>query len=426
VPRRRISDKQRYANQFATVSARLESVEPFCRHFERCGGCNLQDLRYADQVAAKRQVFWRLIGKMKARWALRGVLPGLEASPLPTGYRQRMDFVFAFGRAGLRGSGFDDVIELEECHLVDQPGWRCFHQARAWARELAIPDYDPRQRTGQLRYASLRCNRAGEVLLSLITRDRTHDDAVAELARRVLAQGLAVGVHQLLNPGKADRSDGAPHRHWGAAEIEERLGDLRFGIAPTTFFQANPAIAERAYAHIADWLAPLRPALGLDLYSGTATIAAQLARSCRRVIAVEHDPANQAPARANLARNGIANVDYRLQDVAAFLRDFREPVDALVLNPPRGGVGPKALAPIVELAPERIAYMSCNALSFLEDAKRLATGGYRCERLWVLDMFPQTRHFEVLACFARRHADDPPEPHPERGEAPIDFLTDRD
>ncbi|MDA3959351.1 MAG: 23S rRNA (uracil(1939)-C(5))-methyltransferase RlmD [Planctomycetota bacterium] len=408
VRRKRIPEKQKYAHQFAKVTEEAVRIAPRCQHFGHCGGCTLQDLDYADQMAAKRQVFWRLIGKLKVRWALRGIMPEVEASAEPFGYRQRMDFVFAFGKSGMRGSGFDDVVDLQECHLVGAPGWRAFSRARELAVAAGIPDYDYLAHAGQLRYAVLRCNRAGEVLLALVTRDRDHDAQLEQVAQTLLAEGLVVGVHHLINEARRDSSMGASVRHWGQEQIEERIDELRFLIGPNTFFQANPAIAERAYRHIADWLAPLKPTLGLDLYSGTGTIAAILSRSCQRVIAVENNPHNQAPAEANFAANGITNIDYRLEDVAVFLKTFTEPVDALVLNPPRGGVGAKALAPIIALGPERIAYMSCNALTLLEDCRTLGPH-YQPAAIWVLDMFPQTRHFEVLICFEKRVAelDDP-------------------
>jgi 23S rRNA (uracil1939-C5)-methyltransferase len=358
------------------------------------------------------------------RWALRGVLPEVEASPRPLGYRQRMDFVFAFGRSGMRGSSFSDVVDLEECHLIGQPAWRAFERTRVLARELDIPDYDLIEQTGQLRYAVLRCNRADQVLLNLVTRGREHDAAIAELAQRLLGEGLVVGVHHLIVSQPSDTSFGEPVAHCGQAELEERLGELRFLIGPNTFFQANPWIAERAYAHITAWLAPVQPRLGLDLYSGTGTIAALLSRSCQRVIAVENNPANHQPATDNFAANGITNVDYRLQDVKRFLADFDEPVDVLVLNPPRGGVGAAALAPIIALGPQRIAYMSCNAFTLLEDCRSLGPH-YEAKAIWVLDMFPQTRHFEVLVCFEKRTGDfviEAPEPGGEDGREPIDFL----
>lgn len=398
---RKISEKRKYGNQFRTVCRDLPRVTPRCRHAGRCGGCRLQDVAYADQVAAKVRVFWRLIGKCKVRWALRGVLPEAVASPEPFGYRQRMDYVFAFGAAGLRGADFADVVELEECHLVRPPGWRAFARARELARAHGVPDYDYRAHRGQLRYAVIRCNRAGEVLLSLVTRDRGHDAAIAAIAGRLLAEGLAVGVHHLCNDRRSDTSAGEPVACWGAATIAERLGAVRMRIGPGTFFQANPAVAEEAYARIADWLAPVRPRLGLDLYSGTGGIAAFLAGCCERVVAVESDPGNRDAALATFADNGIDNVDYRVAEVSAVLRSWDEPVDVLVLNPPRAGVGAAALRPVIDLAPARIAYMSCNALSLLADCRVLGPY-YRPVSIAVLDMFPQTHHFEVLICWQRR------------------------
>ena len=174
---------------------------------------------------------------------------------------------------------------------------------------------------------------------------------------------------------------------------------MRFELGPNSFFQANPAIAEQAYSEMRDWLQGSE--YGLDLYTGTGTIACLLSQVCRKVEAVELDPANIELAEQNIERNDITNVALHKADVSAWVADFNGDIDAMVLNPPRAGVGQAVCETVLRLAPQRLAYMSCNPLSLLRDWQVLRRH-YEIASITVYDMFPQTRHFETVICCQRR------------------------
>ena len=152
-----------------------------------------------------------------------------------------------------------------------------------------------------------------------------------------------------------------------------------------------------------DWIGQRH--YGLDLYTGTATIACLLSQCCDQVDAVEMDPANVALAQQNITRNDISNVTIHAADVTKWVADRLDQlvgkVDAMVLNPPRAGVGEKTCQTVLEVAPERLAYMSCNPLSLFRDWQVLHQA-YEIVTITVYDMFPQTRHFETVVCFQRR------------------------
>jgi 23S rRNA (uracil1939-C5)-methyltransferase len=186
--------------------------------------------------------------------------------------------------------------------------------------------------------------------------------------------------------------------------IIEEMNGLPLAIGPNVFFQSNPAVAEKAYAAIRAFA----PACAetLDMYSGVGSIAATLAHAdgagdARRVTAVENIPENVALAETNFRNNGIATIDLVQDDssryLAALAADPGRPRPGMVVvNPPRPGVEGDGMRAIGELAPERLAYLSCNPFTLLRNLADILDK-YRVRSLELYDMFPQTRHFESLA-----------------------------
>ncbi len=413
--------------------------DPVCRHFGVCGGCEYQHVPYARQTAAKVAVFRDLA----ARHGVDGLLPLNElpivASPQEFGYRQRMDYVFAFGKAGLRERGSHKfVVALEECPLLGERGFAAFRRASELAQELGLESYNYLRNDGYLRYLVVRqCREStgAQVMLSLVTKSRAHEQAIETIAQALLNEGLAQSVHWLLQETISDVSFGDPLRHWGEECIVETYAGKQFRIGPNTFFQANPAVAEQAYARIAQFAAEVSAQKGggiqaVDAYSGTGVIAQLIAPGCGNVAAVENVPDNVRLARENLQHNGIANVTLYEEDAGQFLAAGSVRPELLVVNPPRTGLGPKAVAALRKVAAPYLAYMSCNPATLMEDLQGLLGlsdelpaapaepfddhkparprppkepgAVYRATFVQLYDMFPQTRHWETLVLFQRQ------------------------
>jgi len=406
-----VKDKHLVRNFLQEALADVPRVSARCRHFGACGGCDLQNIPYESQVVAKRQVLQRLIEHEQ----LNAVFAGLEletvASPQPFGYRQRMDYVFAFDRAGLRQARqFRRVEELSECPLLGDRGFAAFARARDEARRLGLESYNFLRHTGFLRYFVIRQTRLGQVLVSLVTSRRDFVNSMDYLANLLIAEGLAHSVHWLLQEGKADVSFGPSIQSWGAELIQEEILGQRFAIGPNTFFQANPWVAELAFGRIRAYASQhavnAADATACDLYSGTAVIAILLHDLFGQVQAVEESAENERLARQNLDAARASNVTWTTTSVEKFLSTWPDRPDFLVLNPPRAGLGPDVATAVRARNIPALAYMSCNPLTLLRDLKILCEN-YEVVQATVFDMFPQTKHFETLLCLrARAHAQD--------------------
>jgi tRNA/tmRNA/rRNA uracil-C5-methylase (TrmA/RlmC/RlmD family) len=335
-----------------------------------------------------------------------------------------MDYVTSKERFGLRRGGkFNYIVDLQECHLISPEAFAIARSVYEWAVALGLPDYDLRSHEGFLRYIVVRRSPQDTLLLAAITAapdaDGTYAAAIEQVAEHALAQPGVDGFHWLVNDTLTDMSFGTPLRHWGADLLDMRVGNRTLAIGPNTFFQNNlhlllPLLDDVAVAVTTDHRPPTTSAeaqplvvgrqssvVVADLYGGVGTIALHLAGRVGHVTCVESVEESAQLARRNIAANGVRNVAMVAADVLAFLRDQSiGQFDVVVADPPRVGLGPDVCRELLRVRPRRLVYVSCNALSQIEDTRALAAG-YRLTELRGYDMFPQTPHMEALAVFER-------------------------
>jgi tRNA (uracil-5-)-methyltransferase len=350
-----------------------------CRHFGVCGGCATQDLPYDEEVRRKEAALAEALGREVP------VVP----SPRELHYRTRMDYVFAWHKLGLRKRGDPKgVLDLEECLLVSPEAWDLVQRAKAAAKRLGLKSYLYTAGVGYLRYVTVReAPRTGERMLLLLTNGRE------PLVRPLLdeAEAWAPSVVWAATERRADVSSGEVVEVRGRGWIEERIGDLRLRFGPDSFFQANPWQTERLYAHVAE---RVRGEV-LDLYCGVGGFALSVAPRAANVLGVDVSEEAIGFARGNAERNGIA-ARFEVGDAPELLRAC----DTLIVDPPRAGLGSKAIHRILRAAPPRILYVSCNPKALATEMPQLL--GYEATELRGFDLFPRTPHVEVVATLERR------------------------
>jgi 23S rRNA (uracil1939-C5)-methyltransferase len=187
----------------------------------------------------------------------------------------------------------------------------------------------------------------------------------------------------------------------GASELVEEFAGLTFILSPTTFFQVNLAAAERLLDLVRAGLALTGRERLLDLYCGAGTFALPLASAAGEIVGIEEYAPAIADARASAEANSITNVRFIAGHVEGALGALDDGCDAVVLDPPRRGCHPRALQTLLQLAPQRIVYVSCHPGTLARDLKILADGGYTIERVTPVDLFPQTAHVESVTILHR-------------------------
>jgi len=195
---------------------------------------------------------------------------------------------------------------------------------------------------------------------------------------------------------------------WGEGTIEDELCGLRFRLSPRSFYQVNRDQAERLYEK-AIALADLdETKTALDLYCGTGTITLCMARYAGSVIGVEIIEAAIRDAKENAERNGIANARFFCADAgeaAKRLAAEGTKPDVIMVDPPRKGISQDVIDAMVEMAPERIVYVSCDPATLARDVKLLEERGYRAVHAEAVDLFPRCAHVESIVLLCREQVD---------------------
>jgi 23S rRNA (uracil1939-C5)-methyltransferase len=398
------------ARRLAIVRPAPEWEVAPCPQFGTCGGCSLQELGLAAQRRAKQAMVLEEVGSTD------GIrVHPLRGTPAAYGYRNKLELSFGPRRwlpedrrhepiegrfLGFHAPGrFDRVVDAPTCDLAGPASTRAIAAARAVAlADDSPPPFDPKDHTGFWRTLLLRESRAGEVLAAVYT--TPGDGAAVERMALALREDPAVmGVLWVENAGVADVARGEVLRSWGTPFLEERLGDYRFRLSHTAFFQTNTAAAEILYQAIAE--AAGSASVLLDLYCGIGSIGIALSPAFERVIGIEEVAAAVDDARENALRNGVAGEYHagRVEDLLGVLDGASGA--AVVVDPPRSGLHPAVARRIAGLEAEVLVYVACNPASLGRDREILQLGGWRPTDLWTVDLFPQTGHVEAVMRFDR-------------------------
>ena len=357
------------------VEAAPERVESRCDLVARCGGCPLMILDDDAQRAHKAGV---------ASWAT-GIETPFEGPGAAWGYRRRARMAFAGGRLGYRHQGRSSLLDVEACSVLEAPLGAALRIARrdllpylAGAGELLI---------ARGRSAPVLWIRSEDMQPSAVYTALEALVAKGELAGAVLAVG-----------GAAAASFGEP-REWSEAQNgEDGEDDDGLWGAPFGFSQANSAVNAALVARVVDWAAP-RGARVIELYAGHGNLSVALAKSAASLVCIEQSAAAAAQCRENLSIRGL-DAKVIEADAAEGARRQRQ-ADLVVLDPPRTGAR-TALPAIVDLAPDRIVYVSCDPPTLRRDLGILRESGYSPRQAAAFDMFPHTAHLEIVVHLSRQ------------------------
>lgn len=415
-----------------------------CRHFGLCGGCSYQDLSYEQQLSEKKEGLTHLFHDY---W--RDPIP-LTPSPVLWHYRNKIDPSFSFKWyedapprdfpretvLGFKEKGrWRRPLELEECRIAPQGVELLFPALREWVASTGHSAYHSRQNKGYLRHVLVRDGkRSGERMLMLITSPGAlpDPDGFVEMVQSVFP---CTSIYHGTFSGRAEVAFAeASSLLYGQERIEERMARLceedwevtaptapdpvlflqnekkqdaflHFDISPMSFFQTNPLGAERLYGCIRSWCREATRPVLYDLYGGMGSIALHVADLYPEIISVEEVADASADGRKNMLRNGVNHIEFitsTVQDIFKKhpLGERLQAESDVIVDPPRSGLHPKALKGLLEWAPSRLLYVSCNPAR-LEAEMEALTERYHLQSLRAFDLFPHTPHVEVVASFQR-------------------------
>ncbi len=368
-------------------------------------GVPWQVLPYERQLEVKQaqvQEALQRLGGLTA-YELEPIVPAVEQWR----YRNKLEYSFGTDAGGGLACGFHapgrwhEIVEVHDCLLASPAGNRAREEVVKWCRRQGLRAYDRRSGEGLLRNLVVReGRRSGQVQVRLVTAR-----GVLDREGLVRAATTASGVLWTRIDSVAETTQGGETELLsGDDRIDEELGGLQVRISSQAFFQTNTEMAERLYG-VAAAYAQLRGFERVyDLYCGIGTIGLLMAPRAAAVWGLELVEDSIADAIANARANEIDNARFFAGDVRLALRELVAKAgrpDVLVLDPPRAGLSQKVVRRIIEAAPSRIVYISCNPTTLAPNAGQLVQAGYQLGRVRPVDMFPQTPHIECVAVLER-------------------------
>jgi 23S rRNA (uracil1939-C5)-methyltransferase len=367
-------------------------------------GAPWQVLPYERQLAVKQQQVHDAltrIGHLEG-FVLDDIVPAVEQWR----YRNKLEYSFGTDAAGELVCGFHapgswhEIVPISDCLLASERSNAAREQVVAWCRSQGLAAMDRRTHTGMLRNLVVReGRRTGELQVRLVTGPGELD--TASLAAAVDCEGLMWTRTDAL---AETTQGGTTEVVAGARKLQEELSGLRLAISPLAFFQTNTEMAERLYAVAADLAGLQGWERVYDLYCGIGTVGLSVAARAGEVWGLEIVEEAVADAISNARRNEIDNAKFFAGDVRLALRELAEEAgrpDVCLVDPPRAGLSQKVVRRIIEAAPRRIVYISCNPTTLAPNAAQLVEAGYALRRVVPVDMFPQTPHIECVALLER-------------------------
>lgn len=339
----RVKKNTLFANVLDIISASPLRTEPACEYYGKCGGCDMQHIKYDAQLAAKAEIVRDCLvrlGKVDAD-------PEIEmiSSPLPFAYRSRARWQLdrKSQRIGYFRKESHSVIDVTACPIITpglDSGFQFLRNSIDWAAVSSDPSEVDAASDGQR--------------ISLFSKARTEP----------------------------------------TAELSVTIGGFTYQYSAETFFQANRSMIERLIDAAVGGYSGKN---ALDLYCGVGLFSVPLAGHFSRVTAVEENRSAAKFAKSNVVSSGQENVKVVNKSVERYMADSTfGPLDLIVLDPPRSGVANGVIESVIKARPANISYISCEPSILARDLRVLLDAGYTIEKVTALDMFPQTHHIETV------------------------------
>ena len=427
-----------YARLVEIVKPSPKRVEAPCKIARQCGGCQIQNLCYEEQLVLKQKKVennLRRIGSFSQEQVEKVMEPvvGMEH---PFRYRNKAQFPCGYDKDGNIVFGFyaarsHQVIPIDDCLLGVSENAKILAVIKEYMEACHIKPYDETTGQGLLRHVLIRKGfHSGQVMVCLII----NGDKLPQADRLVESLSEVPGMHSIsynVNKEKTNRILGDKVQLlWGDLCIRDTIHRVReeesggftrtdesvtFAISPKSFYQVNPVQTEKLYSLALEYAGLTGKEIVWDLYCGIGTISLFLAQAAKHVYGVEIVPEAVADARENAKNNQIENATFYVgkaeEVLPAWVEEHADDGDAglhpdvIVVDPPRKGCDEKCLETMVAMAPERIVYVSCDSATLARDLKYLQGKGYEVLRVRPVDQFCHSMHVETVVLLSHKKPD---------------------
>lgn len=415
----------RLMNVLTPSEDRVEEV--VCPMARKCGGCQIQEMKYPAQLAFKES-------KVRGNLERIGEVPGElldqimhpvvgmdEEGMQPFRYRNKAQFPIGTDKDGRVTAGFyagrtHSIIGNTDCVLGVEVNEEILNCILDFMEEFEIPAYDEVKHKGLVRHVLLRYGfKTDEIMVCLVINGKTIPHCHDLVGRLRQIPGMT-SITLSSNTAKTNVIMGDTIRLlWGQEFITDYIGEIKYQISPLSFYQVNPVQTEKLYGLALDYAGLTGNETVWDLYCGIGTISLFLAKKAKQVYGVEIVPQAIDDARNNAKINDITNAEFYVGKAEEVLPEYYKEyekthngetahADVIVVDPPRKGCEESLLQTIVDMQPEKVVYVSCDSATLARDVKFLRAKGYELKDVTPVDQFPHTVHVETVCLLSKLNA----------------------
>ena len=382
------------------------SGEAICPLYKKCGGCQLQGVDYAKQLAMKQKRVGELLGKF-------GKVEPIIGMNEPYHYRNKVHAVFDRDRrgnyiSGIYEEGTHEVVAVENCMIQNKKANEIINSIRGLLKSFKIKTYDEDTGYGLLRRVLIRTGyHTGEVMVVLVLGSPilpSKNNFVTAL--RKLHPEITTIVINVNNRQTSMILGDRETTIYGKGYIEDVLCGCRFRISPKSFYQINPIQTEVLYNKAIELAGLTGKERVIDAYCGIGTIGMIASKHAKEVIGIELNSDAVKDAIANAKLNDIKNITFYNNDAGKFMVEMtqhNEKADVVIMDPPRAGSDETFMDCVAQLAPEKVVYVSCNPETLARDLEYMKKKGYQVKRIIPVDQFAFTNHVECVTLLQRKN-----------------------
>lgn len=386
-----------------------QRVIPPCIYYEKCGGCQLQHMSYESQLKMKKQQVVNLFHK-KAKLE-ETVIHDTIGMDYPWRYRNKSQLPVGKDKNNKTIMGYyrqrsHDIIDMDSCLIQDEKQQELMNDIKQWLNELNVSIYNEKNKKGLLRHVVIRTSRyTNEVMIIFVTNGSKFKEAETLVHRLTELYPNITSIKQNINNSHSNVIMGKQSMTlYGKDKITDQLSETIFEISDQSFYQINSVQTEKLYQKAIDYAQLSGNEIVLDTYCGIGTIGLYMASVAKHVYGVEIVPSAIQDAKQNALINHFDNTTFECGKAEEVIIEWKqkgiEP-DVIMVDPPRKGCDQVFIETLLELAPKRIIYISCNPSTQQRDAQLLANL-YHLKEITPVDMFPHTTHIETVALFERK------------------------
>ena len=386
------------------MSDNKKNATRICPVSRKCGGCQLMNMTYEEQLAFKQAKVIKLLGSFHRVNKIIGMNN-------PFHYRNKVQAAFGRTRngeiiSGVYQSSTHNIVKTDSCLIEDDKADEIILTIRKLVKSFKLTVFDERNQRGFLRHVLVKHGfSTGEIMVVLVTGTSnfpSKNNFISELLR--LHPEITTIIQNVNNKYTSMVLGDKETVLYGKGYIEDILCGCTFRISPKSFYQINPIQTEILYNKAIDFAELSGRERVIDAYCGIGTIGIVASKKAGEVIGCEVNPDAIRDAKVNAKINDIKNIQFICADAGEFMLSLKEQgerCDVLFMDPPRAGSDKKFLSSAVALMPEKIVYISCNPETQQRDLNYLVRNGYKVKKIQPVDMFPYTNHVECVVRLSR-------------------------